>query len=148
MQAEKPAAQSGTPGEWEAGRLTPTLARHFETLTSVFMAAPVGAALWSVDGELLWANPVLLDLVQLPPDEAASVRFEAFTDPAQGVTLKTQLEEVLAGRRNYLECDFRCRRPDGEGHWVRTQVTPVYGPQGRPDYLLVAGVRLRQPAHP
>ncbi|HEY5155090.1 MAG TPA: diguanylate cyclase [Acidimicrobiales bacterium] len=100
------------------------------------MAAPVGAAVWSVEGELVWANPVLLDLVQLPPDGPSPVRFEAFTDPAEGVTLKTQMGEVLTGRRNYLECDFRCLRPDGEGHWVRTMVTPVYGPQGRPDYLL------------
>ena len=136
MQAEKPAAQSGGPGEWGAPRLTPTLARHLATLTSVFNAAPVGAGVWSVEGELVWANPVLLDLLQLSPDEGVPVRFEDFTDPAHGVTLKTHLEEVLAGRRNYLECDFRCHRPDGEGHWVRTQVTPVYGPRGRPDYLL------------
>jgi len=136
VQAEKPAAQSGTTGEWEADGLTPTLARHLEALTSMFMAAPVGAAFWSIDGDLLWANPVLLDLVQLPPDDAPPVRFETFTDPAEGMTLKTHLGEVLSGRRNYLECDFRCRRPDGEGHWVRTMVTPVYGPQGRPDYLL------------
>jgi len=136
VQAEKPAAQSGTTGEWEVDGLTPTLARHLEALTSLFKAAPVGAAVWSVDGELIWANPVLLDLVELPTDESTPVRFERFTDPAQGVALKTHLGEVLSGRRNYLECDFRCRRPDGEPHWVRTMVTPVYGPHGRPDFLL------------
>ncbi len=102
----------------------------------MFNAAPVGAAVWSIEGDLVWANPVLLDLVQLPADDGTPVRFEDFTDPLQGVTLKTHLEEVLAGRRNYLECDFRCRRPDGEAHWVRTQVMPVYGPMGRPDFLV------------
>lgn len=137
MQAEKPAAHSRSPGEGEISGLTPTLARHLEALTSIFAAAPVGAAIWTVDGGLVWANPVLRDLVELTDStNAGPVRFESFTDPAEGVTLRTQLDEVLAGRRNYLECDFRCVRPDGERHWVRTMVTPVYGPRGLPDYLL------------
>jgi diguanylate cyclase (GGDEF)-like protein/PAS domain S-box-containing protein len=143
VQAAKPAGTLGATGEWGAVGPAPALARSFDGLTSAFRAAPVGAGIWSVDGELLWANPVLLDLIQpeVPsaqggPTPVAGRRFESFTDPSHAVSLRAELAEVLSGVRNYLECDFRCHRPDGQRHWVRTMVTPVYGPQGRPDFLL------------
>ncbi len=40
-----------------------TLTRHISRVAAIFDAAPVAVGVWSVDGELLHANPVLCDLV-------------------------------------------------------------------------------------
>ena len=91
---------------------------------------------WSIEGELVQANPVFRDLVQLDDDDVVGHRFETFIDPAEAAEIRGMLEDLWAGHRNYFECDFRCTRPGGGEHWVRTMLTAVYGPAGLPDYLV------------
>ena len=102
----------------------------------MFDAAPVAVAAWSMEGVLVQANPVFCDVVQLPEERAQGRRFESFIDPAEAGTVRSLLTDLWSGTRNYFECDFRCRRPDGAEHWVRTMVTAVYGPSGQPEYLV------------
>ena len=136
MQADWPALETKDATEREPGTLTPTLSRHIDSLISVFDAAPVAMGVWSIDGELVHANPVFRDLVQLTVDEVPGQRFESFIDPLEAGEIRELVEGLWAGRRNYFECDFRCARPGGGEHWVRTMVTAVYGPTGRPDYVV------------
>jgi diguanylate cyclase (GGDEF)-like protein/PAS domain S-box-containing protein len=112
------------------------LARHLGPLASVFDAAPIAMGVWTLDGVLVQANPVFGDLVGLAPDEVEGQLFEAFVDPADAAEVQAQRVDLVAGDRNYFECDFRCARADDEPYWVRTMVTAVYGPTGRADYLL------------
>ena len=135
MPAEKPAVQHEMQGEPRA-RLSSTLARHLAPLASVFDATPIAMGVWSLDGELVQANPVFRDLVDLSVTEVVGQRFESFVDPADADEVRASLHDLWDGKRNYFECDFRCARPDDEPHWVRTMVTAVYGPTGHPDYLL------------
>ena len=136
MQAEQPAAQPAKGAARGSSGPSPTLARHLDPLTSIFDATPIAMGVWSIAGDLVQANPVFCDLTQLAMDELAGRRFESFIDPAEATQIRSILEELWAGHRNYFECDFRCARPGGGEHWVRTMVTAVYGPAGMPDYLL------------
>jgi len=136
VQAERPAAQHAESVGRGPVRLTPTLACHRESLAALFDATPVAMGAWSMAGELVHANPVFRDLVQITLDEVEGQRFETFVDPASADEVRAMIEDLWAGRRNYFECDFRCARPDGGEHWVRTMITAVYGPGGVPDYLL------------
>ncbi|MGZ4692061.1 MAG: diguanylate cyclase domain-containing protein [Acidimicrobiales bacterium] len=122
----------GEPGT----RFSATLARHLAPLASVFDATPIAMGVWSLEGELMQANPVFRDLFDLPVAEVVGRRFESYLDAADAPDVQASLQDLLDGKRNYFECDFRCARPDDGTHWVRTMVTAVYGPTGRPDYLL------------
>jgi diguanylate cyclase (GGDEF)-like protein/PAS domain S-box-containing protein len=130
--AEEPLAHH----EIDRGHDLTVPARQLESLASVYDAMPVGMAVWSVAGELARANPVFCDLMHTTSGDLRGRRFESFIDPLEAVSIRGQLAELLDGQRNYVECEFRCRRPDGVDHWVTNMLTAVYGPSGRPDYLV------------
>lgn len=112
------------------------LTRHIGRVAAIFDAAPVGVGVWSVDGELLHANPVLCDLLQAGRDELVGQPFEAFIEPSRAPEIRQFVEDLWSGERNYFACDLRCRGVDGVDRWMRTNVTAVYGPGARPAYLL------------
>jgi diguanylate cyclase (GGDEF)-like protein/PAS domain S-box-containing protein len=114
----------------------PTLGRHLGRVATVFDAAPIGVGIWSVDGELLHANPVLCDLVQQSRDELLGQRFENFIEPGQASDVRQFVEDVWSGERNYFACEFRCGQIEGVDQWMRTNLTAIYGAGGRPAYLL------------
>ena len=113
-----------------------TLTRHISRVAAIFDAAPVAVGVWSVDGELLHANPVLCDLVGQTRGELLGITFEAFIRPSDAPTIRRAIEEIWHGERNALACDFRCRLPDGGDLWLRQHLSPVYGPGGRPEYFM------------
>ena len=113
-----------------------TLTRHIARLGAVFDAAPIGVGVWSVEGELVHANPVLCDLLGRTRSELVGEVFELFIEPADFSGIRKLLEDLWDGTRNFFECDFRCRRPNGTDLWLRTHVLAVYGPGGRPEYYM------------
>ncbi|HVN51087.1 MAG TPA: PAS domain-containing protein, partial [Acidimicrobiales bacterium] len=110
--------------------------RQLDLLSSLYDTMPVGMAVWSVEGVLSRANAVFADLMNSTADALVGRRFDSFIDPTEVGTVRRHLAELLAGERNYLECDFECCRPDGVDHWVTNLLTAVYGPNGRPDHLI------------
>jgi diguanylate cyclase (GGDEF)-like protein/PAS domain S-box-containing protein len=113
-----------------------TLARHVSRVSAVFDAAPIGVGVWSLEGVLVHANPVLCDLVGRTLPGLAGELFESFIDPAEAPAIRQSVEDLWHGTRNFFECSFLCLRPDGSDLWLRTQVLAVYGPGGRPEYLI------------
>jgi diguanylate cyclase (GGDEF)-like protein/PAS domain S-box-containing protein len=113
-----------------------TLTRHIARVSAVFDAAPIGVGVWSVDGVLLHANPVLCDLVGREQQDLVGEVFDAFINRADAEGIQQLVEEMWDGRRNYFECDFRCRRPSGADLWLRSHLFAVYGAGGRPEYLI------------
>jgi diguanylate cyclase (GGDEF)-like protein/PAS domain S-box-containing protein len=113
-----------------------SLTRHVGRLAAVYDAAPIAVGVWSVDGELLHSNPVLCDLLHQSRNELAGQVFESFIDPPDVVGVRDLVRDVWNGVRNYFECDFRCRRPNGSDLWLRTYVTGIYGPSGGPEYFI------------
>jgi len=113
-----------------------TLTRHIARVSAVFDATPIGVGVWSVDGVLLHANPVLCDLMGLEREQLVGEVFDAFIDRADADGIQQLVEEMWEGRRNYFECDFRCYRPNGTDLWLRSHLHAVYGAGGRPEYLI------------
>ncbi len=134
--AEEPVAPHGIDTDDGSSRRETSSARSLERLASIYDAMPVGMAAWSVDGRLVTANPVFCDLMQSDLADLVDRRFDSFVDPIEARGVRDQLEDLLVGRRNFVECEFGCQRPDGVDHWITNMLTAVYGPAGRPDYLI------------
>lgn len=133
---DEPPRPSGVALPSRAGDPGPDMARHIRRVAAVFDAAPIGVAVWSVDGEMLHTNPVFRDLLAEGRDDLVGRRFEEFIDPSDAPGLRRVIEQLWLGERNAFECSIRGRRPDGTDIWVRTHVTPVYGTTGEPAYLI------------
>lgn len=133
--ADQPRQSSGV-GEPHGQQPVFALTRHISRLAAVFDAAPIAVGVWSVDGELLHANPVLCDLVGQPRTELIGQPFETYIDSKDAPGVRQLVRDVWNGDRNYFECDFRCRRTNGADLWLRTFLTGVYGPSGGPEYFI------------
>jgi diguanylate cyclase (GGDEF)-like protein/PAS domain S-box-containing protein len=133
---DEPPRPSGVALPNRAGEPGPDLTRHVQRVAAVFDAAPIGVAMWSVDGELLQTNPVFRDLLAEGRDDLVGRRFEEFIDPGDAPGLRRVIEQLWLGERNSFECRIRGRRPDGADVWVRAHVAPVYGATGEPAYLI------------
>ena len=133
---DEPPRPSGVALPNRAEVIGPVLARQVAQVAAVFDAAPIGVAVWSVDGEMLHPNPVFCDLVGEHREALIGRRFESFIEPADAPALRQVIEQVWLGERNAFECDFRGRRPDRVDLWVRSHVMPVYGARGEPAYLI------------
>ena len=100
------------PGERSSGVMFPsrevdgsdTLARHVSRVSAVFDAAPIGVGVWSVEGVLVHANPVLCDLVGRTLSQLVGEVFESFIDPAEAPAIRQSVEDLWHGTRNFFEC--------------------------------------------
>ena len=136
MQAEWAAPETTDSRRQNSAPLAAALPLHVTTLVSVFDAVPVAMAVWSISGELVHANPVFRDLEQMTSGDLPVRTFVSFVDPNDQSKVSTSIGALASGQRNFFECDFRCVLPDGEGHWVRTMVTALYGPGGDADHFV------------
>jgi len=105
-------------------------------VAAVFDAAPIGVAVWTIDGELAHANPVMCDLLGGSRDDLVGRRLSSFLSPAWVAALDGEFAALWAGRRNHVECELCAVGLDGDELWVRAQITPVYGAGGTPDHLI------------
>jgi diguanylate cyclase (GGDEF)-like protein/PAS domain S-box-containing protein len=119
----------------ETGRIL-RLDHDVDMIATIYDAAPIGVAVWSDDGRLMHANPVFCQLVGRPAPELAGILFEHFVRVEDTDAIVGKIADLWAGRRNYIECDFRCLSPDGQALWLRTYLAPVYGSGAEPEYVI------------
>jgi diguanylate cyclase (GGDEF)-like protein/PAS domain S-box-containing protein len=105
-------------------------------IQAVYDAAPIGVAVWTVDGQLVHANPVLCQLLGRRLDQVVGQLFERFIHPDDVDRLIALIADLWAGRRNHFECDLACESPDGRPLWLRAYFAPVYGPAAEPEYVI------------
>jgi diguanylate cyclase (GGDEF)-like protein/PAS domain S-box-containing protein len=119
-----------------SGRAKPIPPGHLDAVRTVFDASPIGVAIWSWEGSLLHANPVLCDLAGRPAEELVGEVFATFIDPADEPAILHAVEAMWRGTRNFFECDVRARDRAGGDLWLRAYLHAVYGPHGCPEYLV------------
>jgi diguanylate cyclase (GGDEF)-like protein/PAS domain S-box-containing protein len=124
------------PNERADRRARTVPAGHLRAVRTVFDASPFGVAVWSVEGELLHANPVFADLVDRTPAALVGEQFATFIDPVDEPAILAAVEDLWNGERNYFECEIRCRDENGAELWLRAHLHAVYGDGGRPGYLV------------
>jgi diguanylate cyclase (GGDEF)-like protein/PAS domain S-box-containing protein len=112
------------------------LALDLSAVAHIFDASPIGVGVWTVDGELSYANPVLCDLLGRPLSDLEGEIFDDFVHPEDAESTVGKISDIWAGRRNYFECDLRCRAPDRSTVWVRAFFAAVYGRDAKPSYLI------------
>lgn len=128
--------RGGTPSPSRGASAHGSLARHIARVSGVFDAAPIGVGVWSVKGELVHANPVLCGLLGSERADPVGVSFIQHLDPADIPGVGRLVDDVWNGNRNSFECDFRCVGLAGDDLWLRTHIFAIYGPGGRPEYLV------------
>lgn len=111
-------------------------ARHISRISAVFDAAPIGVGLWSVDGRLLHANPVLCDLLGSDLVSLQGEQIDAVLVPEDVRPVRRRFDEIWRGTCNAFPCRLLCGTGYGEPFLVRAEFTVVYGPAGLPEYLL------------
>jgi diguanylate cyclase (GGDEF)-like protein/PAS domain S-box-containing protein len=119
-----------------AGRPGPLLSRHISRVAGIIDAAPIAAAVWSLDGELVHANPVFRDLFGQRDEDLAGRRIVGFIDPGDAPGVHQALDDLFEGRRNHFRLDLVGHRPDGTRSRLESFLTPIYGSTGRPEYLV------------
>jgi diguanylate cyclase (GGDEF)-like protein/PAS domain S-box-containing protein len=110
--------------------------RQLRALRMIYDASPIGAAAWSIDGQLLHANPVFGDLVGRDPADLVGEAFASFIDPVDEPDIVRAVEDLWIGERNFFECEMRCRDAAGGELWLQAHLHPVYGEDRRPEYLV------------
>ena len=98
----------------------------------VFDTMPVATGLLATDGSIVHANVVLADLLGTEPEELVGRNVLDLVDPPDRAPLAEQVELLVSGRRNAVECLLRAT-PSAlhDLSWsVRANLTSAYGPGG------------------
>jgi PAS domain S-box-containing protein/diguanylate cyclase (GGDEF)-like protein len=103
--------------------------RHFDV---AFDDAPIGMALFDLDGEYVRVNRSLCELLGRTPDELIGVRDQALTHPDDRAADLAAVDDVFAGRMRTFQCEKRFVRPDGEIVWVLANLTFLRDDDGEP----------------
>lgn len=121
--------RSGPPGEASEARV--------RRLASLLDASPVGVGLWSADGELLHANPVLTLLLGEPPAGERARTLAGVMEPDDGTPVAREVERLWRGDAAAFGCRMRCTNPvDGTSIDLPARVFGVFTDSRRADYLV------------
>jgi diguanylate cyclase (GGDEF)-like protein/PAS domain S-box-containing protein len=135
MSEEPPRSRRVTAGE-RAGLAGPVLTRHIGRVAAVFDVTPIGVGVWSVDGRLVHANPVLCDLMGRRRADIIGGHLADYVDPVDAPSVRQSIDDLWTGERNHFVCRVRGRGPDRADARFTATVTPAYGPEGTPEYLV------------
>jgi PAS domain S-box-containing protein len=100
------------------------LRRSEQRYRNLIENAPVGINLFHEDGEIVWGNDVVVDLLGLDSqDDLIGRSIFEFIHPDDHEVAETEFEEVLSGDAVVGPTNFRIVRPDGEHRYVRVKKT-------------------------
>ncbi len=113
------------------------LSARLQQVASLFDAAPVGIGLWSADGELLHANPVLEMLQGASHDQLRGRALGAMVEPGDEDEVARGIEQIWHGEISAFRCHVRCTNPrDGSPMVLPARVFGVFTESQRADYLI------------
>lgn len=118
------------------GDVAPMLVRHIGRVSAVFDGARIGVSIWSCDGQMLHANPVMCELTAKPVETLVGQEFRTFLDPDDADAMEAMFDELVSGARAAFECNLRCRHGGGSDQWLRAHVTGIFGGGRSPEYLI------------
>jgi len=107
-----------------------------ERLRSTFEQAAVGIAHVTPDGRILRINQRLCDILGYTEEEMLALTVPEFTHPGDVATDVTEIQELLAGKRQTYSIEKRYIRKDGSVVWGNVTVSMVREPAYELEYLI------------
>lgn len=120
----------------ERKRAEQALRERDELLRAVSYRTAVGIALTDLKGRFVQANRTYQAMVGYTEDDLRALTFTQITHEDDVPGNLAQLEELLAGKRDFLTFEKRYRRKDGLLMWVRNTASLIPDPSGAPRFLL------------
>jgi len=110
------------------------LAEHLERFRTVFDQAAIGMATMTLAGTVVRINPALVRLTGEPEDRLIGRRYSDLTGSGADDALQDALARVTGGSHEVAEVEHRLTVGGGTA-WIRSTLTVVRDPAGRPLYL-------------
>ena len=120
--------------EFEAKRRQVDALARFE---AIYHGALTGVMVLSDDGQIVDANPAMLELLGLGTSEEVRTHIAEYLDPDEHERVSVAVAELFAGNSNSLRIDTRLNRRDGSVVWVSASFSIVREPDGRPSFGIV-----------
>jgi diguanylate cyclase (GGDEF)-like protein/PAS domain S-box-containing protein len=120
--------------EFDAKRRQVDALARFE---AIYHGALTGVMVLSDDGQIVDANPAMLELLGLKTPEQVRTHIAEYLDPDEHERVSVAVEELFSGDANSLRIDTRLNRRDGTVVWVCGSFSVVREADGRPSFGIV-----------
>jgi diguanylate cyclase (GGDEF)-like protein/PAS domain S-box-containing protein len=120
--------------EFEAKRRQVDALARFE---AIYQGALTGMIVLSNDGEIVDANPAMVELLGLDSADDVRVHIAELLDPDEYKRLASAVREVFSGDTNSFRFDTRLARRDGTSVSVSASLSLVRERDGRPRFGIV-----------
>ena len=107
-----------------------------ERWRSVFENSAIGVVLADLNGRIIAANPVFLNMLEYTEEELGQFSFIDITVEEDRKLNRVLVEELLTGKRKQFQIEKRYRRKNGNTVWARTSVSIVPGTERVPQFLM------------
>lgn len=104
---------------------------------ATFEQAAVGIAHLAPDGQLLWLNPALSNILGYPHYDLIGESFQEIIHPDDRTDDQRYLNEILRGQRRSHTWQQRYLCQDGQLIWANLTVSLVRDPMQQPKYFIV-----------
>lgn len=107
-----------------------------ERLRAIFDSAAIGAAILTPDTRFIQVNGAFSTITGYSIQELRALDCSALTHPDDWTEMRTQLDELLAGRTPSFVIEKRYLRKDGSLIWVQNSVSLTRDAAGEPLHLV------------
>ncbi len=119
------------------GRAEKVRVRMAHELTQIVRHAPAGIARVALDGQLMWANQRLCDMLGASMEQILALNFRQATTSTEAAWSASQLDRLIAGEVDHFAGERLCTRLDnGQVVAMLCTVTLVHSPGDEPDHLI------------
>jgi diguanylate cyclase (GGDEF)-like protein/PAS domain S-box-containing protein len=104
---------------------------------AIYSGSLTGVMVLSDDGQIVDANPAMLELLGLETPEQVRAHIAEYLDPDEHERVSVAVNELFSGQANSLRIDTRLNRRDGTLVWVCGSFSIVRDAEGRPKFGIV-----------
>jgi PAS domain S-box-containing protein len=104
---------------------------------AIFEHSPIGIARISSDGELMEANPALLQILQHDPDTMRTLAWPELMRAYDQAALRQRKATFLAGITDGSSVQVRAGTGTGRWLWLQLTATSIPDSSGRPEHVLL-----------
>ncbi|MDH6575137.1 GGDEF domain-containing phosphodiesterase [Kitasatospora sp. MAP5-34] len=101
---------------------------------ALFESAAIGIGIGDVEGNILAVNRALQEIFGARPEDLQGHKVNELVHPEDTPGVWEAYEELITGKRDYLQFDKPYYRRDGEVVWTHLTVSLIRDDEGRPQY--------------